>query len=78
MTAFTFHLSDGLAGRTDTVSGDEIETLDQVREAVAQAGSEAMRSLARSSIWGGGGGPGKMEARDSAGNTVCDLLIVLK
>lgn len=53
MTAFTFHLSDGLAGRTDTVSGDEIETLDQVREAVAQAGSEAMRSLARSSIWGG-------------------------
>ena len=53
MTAFRFHLSDGLAGRTDTVSGDEIETLDQVREAVAQAGSEAMRSLARSSTLGG-------------------------
>ena len=76
MTAFTFHLSDGLAGRTDTVSGDEIETLDQVREAVAQAGSEAMRSLARSSTWGGG--TWKMEARDSAGHTVCALSIVVK
>ena len=74
MTAFTFHLSDGLAGRTDTVSGDEIETLDQVREAVAQAGSEAMRSLARSST----GGTWKIEARDSAGHTVCALSIVVK
>ena len=72
VTTFTFHLEDGFADRSDTVPGDDIKTLDDAREAVAQLGGEAMRKLSRSSSWSG---TWTIEAKDTDGKTDFQLSI---
>ena len=70
MKHYTYYLDEVAQGRTVEAIGDLDESIEEVRETIAIAASEALRTLARG---GWRNGSWTMEAKDESGISACKI-----
>ena len=70
MMRYTYYLDEVAHGQTVETNGDLDESLEDVRQSIALAASEALRTLARG---GWRDGSWTMEAKDANGVSACKI-----
>ena len=70
MKRYTYHFEEIVRGGINRFDSDVDESLEDVREAIALAASEALRTFAHS---GWRDGTWTMEAKDESGASVCKM-----